>query len=178
MWDLDRFRYLHQGSAFHEVLALAFGTERFRTTHCGNLMAKPAMKTWHRDAPDEPGLASKWDTYAASLYIPLMKMTERSGVTEFLIGSHKNNMKCEQLEKRPPAPSQLVTTAGLSAGDVIIFDVRLCHRGVLHTAPELGAGELGLRPVATLNFGIYDWEDKEDINNWGERYLVPGPHGQ
>eukprot|EP00933_Yihiella_yeosuensis_P041166 TRINITY_DN35589_c0_g1_i1.p1 TRINITY_DN35589_c0_g1~~TRINITY_DN35589_c0_g1_i1.p1 ORF type:complete len:443 (-),score=90.85 TRINITY_DN35589_c0_g1_i1:322-1650(-) len=187
MWDTQQFDFLHRGGTLHEVLHQAFGTKNFRLTHCGALMAKPAVnplpnnvnQAWHRDAPEEKELSQRWDPYAVVVYIPLIDMTARSGVTEFLVGSHRQaSLACESLEATPPSSDQVVSTAGLAAGDVVIFDLRICHRGMLHTDPESGLGELGLRPVVALNFGVDEWRDKEDAANWGETYLVSGTHGK
>ncbi|CAE8584822.1 unnamed protein product [Polarella glacialis] len=185
IWDDRVFGFLHRRGTFHEVLRRAFGSE-FRMTHCGALMAKPAVdplpnnvnQAWHRDAPEEPELVKRFEPYAAVVYIPLIDMSDQSGVTEFFASSHRKEIACEELERKPPPPEDLVSTAGLRAGDVLIFDIRLIHRGVLHTAPELGLGDLGMRPVIALNFGVNEWQDKEDAANWGEQFLVEGPHGQ
>merc|ERR1711907_757953 len=97
------------------------------------------------------------------------------GVTEFLLYSHRDGTNCTALEEKAPPRDRLVSTEGLSAGDIVILDVRLCHRGLLHTGPvSSGLGEIGVRPVAALSFGIDEWVDKEDTNNWGSKYLVPG----
>jgi len=73
LWDPKVFGFLHHRGTFHEVLHRAFGSTEFRLTHCGALMAKPAVEpmpnnvnqSWHRDAPEEPHLVGQWDPYAA-----------------------------------------------------------------------------------------------------------------
>mmetsp|Transcript_8912 Transcript_8912/g.27093 ORF Transcript_8912/g.27093 Transcript_8912/m.27093 type:complete len:418 (-) Transcript_8912:502-1755(-) len=187
LWDRGACGFLHARGTLHSVLRLAFGAAAFRLTHCGALMAKPATapmennmnQAWHRDAPDDPELARLFDPYAVVVYIPLVDMGDRSGVTEFILGSHRAGaLDCSRFEREPPPPEQVVSTAGLSAGDVVLFDIRLCHRGLLRTDRERGYGEFCMRPVVAMNFGVDAWEDGEDVHNWGESFLVEGPHGK
>jgi len=181
LWDATTFEFLHSGSMFHQVLKEAFGTSDFRLTHCGALLARPAPdglfnninQAWHRDAPDEPELVRKWDPFAVVVYIPLVDVHDDNGATEFLAGSHRDGTDPGDPQVLRDAEARLVSTAGLAAGDVVLFDCRTCHRGLLHTAPLRGVGNLGLRPVLALNFGVGAWEDKEDANNWGSQPLVP-----
>jgi len=181
LWDGSAFPFLHSGGAFHAVLREAFGTSDFRLTHCGALLARPAPdglfnnanQAWHRDAPDEPELRRAQDPFAVVVYIPLVDVHADNGATEFLAGSHCDGTDPSDARAVCDAESRLVSTQGLDAGDVVIFDCRTCHRGLLHTAPHRGVGPLGLRPVLALNFGVRAWEDKEDANNWGSLPLVP-----
>lgn len=181
LWDSTRFAFLHTGSIFHDVLREAFGTTDFRLTHCGALLARPAPdglfnninQAWHRDAPEEPVLSQKWDPFAVVVYIPLVDLHADNGATEFIVGSHRDGTDPGDAHAIQSSESRVVSTQGLDAGDVVIFDCRTCHRGLLHTAPARGVGALGLRPVLALNFGVGAWEDKEDANNWGSSPLVP-----
>lgn len=183
LWDRSHFSFLHAGSTFHEVLREAFQTNDFRLTHCGALLARPAPdglpnnvnQAWHRDAPEEPHLSKTWDPFAAVVYIPLVDVYSDNGVTEFLVGSHRDGTDPSNMYMMESSEARMVNTAGLNAGDIVIFDCRTCHRGLLHTAPHRGLGSLGLRPVLALNFGVGAWEDKEDANNWGSCPLVMAP---
>merc|ERR1719410_1740839 len=181
LWDSTRFAFLHSGSPFHEVLRKAFGTDNFRLTHCGALLARPALsglpnninQAWHRDAPEEPQLSTTWDPFAVVVYIPLVDVYGDNGATEFLVGSHRDGTDANDVRTLTARlQDRVVSSAGLDAGDIVIFDCRTCHRGLLHTTPSRGLGKLGLRPVLALNFGVAAWQDKEDTNNWGVEPLV------
>lgn len=178
----EDFRFLRAGSAFHEVLQLAFGTDQFRLTSgpCA-LMARPAMngcpanlnQSWHRDDNAcEPAIAADWDPYAASVFIPLVDISSTNGATEFLLGSHHDGTDPEDLLAFGVPPERVVSTSAICAGDIVIYDIRTCHRGLLHTAPQDDLCDLGLRPVITMNFGVQAWTDEEDMHNWGRQPLV------
>eukprot|EP00746_Dinoflagellata_sp_MGD_P148525 gnl/MRDRNA2_/MRDRNA2_80717_c0_seq1.p1 gnl/MRDRNA2_/MRDRNA2_80717_c0~~gnl/MRDRNA2_/MRDRNA2_80717_c0_seq1.p1 ORF type:complete len:410 (+),score=85.59 gnl/MRDRNA2_/MRDRNA2_80717_c0_seq1:170-1399(+) len=179
LWDKE-CSFIHQGSTFHEVLKRAFKNETFHLTHCGALVARPMVEgwtnnvnqSWHRDTEDVPELSRKWNPFGISVYIQLVKMSENNGATEFLTRSQ--NTYPNDIETNPKSyRSRILSTAGLQAGDIVLFDARTLHRGMLHTAPSEGLGPLGARPVVQLFFGVENWVDKAP--NWGTRPLVAAP---
>lgn len=186
LWDTPACNILGPRAGFRDVLRHAFGTSDFQLTHCGALMARPAPdglpnninQAWHRDSPRESAASAYADPYAVVVYIPLVDMYPDNGATEFLLGSHRDGTDAAHLRTAEPPEARLVSTSGLRAGDVVIFDCRTCHRGLLHTSPRRGRGEMGLRPVLALNCGIRAWVDEENANNWGAQPLVPGPSGR
>eukprot|EP00929_Paragymnodinium_shiwhaense_P090049 TRINITY_DN50285_c0_g1_i1.p1 TRINITY_DN50285_c0_g1~~TRINITY_DN50285_c0_g1_i1.p1 ORF type:complete len:478 (+),score=80.93 TRINITY_DN50285_c0_g1_i1:83-1435(+) len=162
--------FLKAGRPFHDVLQKAFGTDEFRMTHCAVLFSKqiPAGYTnnlnqlWHRD---QLPMASP-TPYAVSLFIPLVDMGTDNGATEFLTGSHLDGTEpTRDLYRTGCQDQRLVNSSQLKAGNVIMYDVRTCHRGLLHTAE-------GLRPTVTMNFGLDSWTDAEIPSNWGNEVLA------
>lgn len=190
LWD-SAFSFLHSGSTFHEVLRRSLRTPDFRLMHCGALLAWPqdtgvlqdescpSDQLWHRDEAHEPDLSTHWNPYAVSVYVPLVDITDRNGTTEFLPGSQLDYLPNRQIQEVsgmmglwPLRPAW--STEGLQAGDVVLFDVRLLHRGMLNvSAAACGVGPRGTRPVLQLTFGVHGWQSR--ARNWGQRLLADEP---
>jgi len=179
-WDLKvpalkspNFAFLQSGSALHDVLEQSFRTPSFRLMHCGALIAWPSdtgvlrcddlgNQIWHRDENNDAGLAERWSPFGVSAYVPLVDITSSNGLTEFLPDSQLDFLPqgvlmalSETLGMWPPRAPW--STEGLKAGDVVLFDVRLVHRGMLNSSAADGHGPYGVRPVMQLNFGVDAW---------------------
>ena len=51
----------------------------------------------------------------------------------------------QDIDRSPSLQKRIVSTAGLCPGDVVLFDIRLCHRGMLNTVAGLQLAEKNTR---------------------------------
>eukprot|EP00980_Cylindrotheca_fusiformis_P007480 scaffold1549_cov105-Cylindrotheca_fusiformis.AAC.9 len=97
---------------------------------------------WHQDGtalfPDAPpDLIDQLPPYAINIFIPLRDLDEEMGLTEFWLASHCNDearmallegqsvdMSNELIHK-----NRNIIGPKLMAGDALIYDYRICHRG-------------------------------------------------
>ena len=88
-------------------------------------------QAWHADGPHL--FTTLPDTtlpaHAINIFVPLVDLTEENGPTEFAIGSHKLGHEYNEEEEEVDGTSR-VTSILAKAGDAILFDYRLWHRGL------------------------------------------------
>eukprot|EP00931_Biecheleriopsis_adriatica_P093678 TRINITY_DN67409_c0_g1_i1.p1 TRINITY_DN67409_c0_g1~~TRINITY_DN67409_c0_g1_i1.p1 ORF type:complete len:210 (-),score=21.51 TRINITY_DN67409_c0_g1_i1:132-761(-) len=178
--------FIYRGG-FHDVLQRSFSSSKFRLVHCGVLIAwpqdmnvvqeeNPVDQGWHRDENDDPELSKTGDPYVVSAFIPLVDITPRNGVTEFMPGSQLDTIPSGVFltlsEFLGTWPSRSTwTTEGMKAGDIVLFDARLLHRGMLNLLSSEGVGQYGVRPVLQLTFAVDAW--KTTAKNWGQSPFIP-----
>jgi ectoine hydroxylase-related dioxygenase (phytanoyl-CoA dioxygenase family) len=89
---------------------------------------------------DSPKLPLELPAHGLVVAAPLTSLTEVLGATEFITGSHvrppgidDTNAYWQQQQHEPISP---VLKPILRAGDAVIFDVRLRHRGTANRSPQ------------------------------------------
>lgn len=75
----------------------------------------------------EPAIDDAAPPHSVTLVVPLVDMTENTGSTRFVVGSH-----------RAPACQDAAIAPDVAVGDALLFDSRICHGGManLSQAPR------------------------------------------
>lgn len=83
------------------------------------------VQEWHSDGPPSK---NGQEAYGLCVFAPLIDLTETTGCTEFWPGSHIHE---HLIGFGPAAPVLESTFKGyVAAGDVILYDYRVLHRGL------------------------------------------------
>ena len=100
----------------------------------------PPAQLWHRDGPSlfETG---HHDTHCFNVFVPLIDVTTENGTTEFIPGTHNDDTFQEMVgdvlslaQTDPAAQHDYAVRAQVSAGTVLVFDVRVLHRGLANAS--------------------------------------------
>jgi len=128
----------------------------------------PPPQLWHRDGPslfDEP----HHDAHCFNVFIPLVDINTENGTTELVPGTHNdktfNNILPQLLnlsQKDPSLQHELAVRADVSAGNAIVFDVRVAHRGLSNTS-------LADRPMLYFTIAKDWWIDQ---HMFGEKSII------
>ena len=137
-----------------------------RLCHAGCILALPesASQKWHSDG-DHLDDDLQLPPHALNVFLPLVDVTLKNGATEFAPGTHYDWRTAAT--KRP-----LVVEA--KAGDAILFDWRLKHRGLANKTREP-------RPLVYLTYALPWFVDRYNFSS--TRYadlppLVPRREGR
>jgi hypothetical protein len=114
----------------------------------------PPAQIWHRDGPSI--LSHNHDTHCFNVFIPLIDVTTENGTTELIPGTHVDSVY-EDLaveviplaQRNPSAQHERALRAQVPAGSVLVFDVRVLHRGLANASMKE-------RPMLYFTFGK-DW---------------------
>ena len=89
-------------------------------------------QAWHADGPHLFTTLpdATLPAHAINIFVPLVDLTEENGPTEFAIGSHKLGHEYNEEEEEEVDGTSRVTSILAKAGDAILFDYRLWHRGL------------------------------------------------
>lgn len=145
----------HLLSPIQDLAASAVGSNF--TRYDGALVALPAHwsgncedQEWHRDGFIPGGT----DVAAVVSYIPLVDLDEENGVTEFLVGAHTppetdrpHRLALRWEEEQLP----IATTAGMRAGDAVVFHINIPHRGLNNESSSI-------RPVLSSCFAAAGYD--------------------
>ena len=101
---------------------------------------------WHRDAGflyEYENVQKQLPPHGMVIFVPLVKVTEEMGPTEFLTGSH---IQCANSDKESRQLGNWVlneckhagktVTTPAPTGSAVIFDLRILHRGTANTTPK------------------------------------------
>eukprot|EP00928_Gymnodinium_smaydae_P038305 TRINITY_DN26450_c0_g1_i1.p1 TRINITY_DN26450_c0_g1~~TRINITY_DN26450_c0_g1_i1.p1 ORF type:complete len:1190 (-),score=160.04 TRINITY_DN26450_c0_g1_i1:349-3891(-) len=151
--DVDAWTKLHAEAhrKAWPVLQAQYGLSESDVQLAGCVVSLPgsSMQNYHQDGSTEGFF---------NVFVPLVDVTEENGPTEFLPGSQvpvaEGGLSFAAAPRKPVAPT-------LDAGEIMIFDYRVRHRG-------LGNGSCGMRPVAYL---VYTPRGLSDVNNFKEYSL-------
>ena len=97
----------------------------------------PEAQVWHRDGT---GLfeSAFHETHCFNIFIPLIDVSTEHGTTEFIPGLHNDQIfekfMIELLNQ--PDDHRVAVRAEVSAGSLIVFDVRVLHRGLANASLE------------------------------------------
>ena len=133
---------------FMPIIQNILGTKRLEIdTHSSvTSLAKTPEQHWHRDAGflfDYESVQKHLPPHGMVIFVPLVKVTEQMGPTEFLTGSHiqcpmshkeKRHLGNWILDECRHAGRTVTTPA--STGSAIIFDLRILHRGTANKSPK------------------------------------------
>lgn len=117
----------------------------------GLLVSHPGAESqrWHMDTPHLFTVGTHLPPHSLSVFVPLVDMVadtpeqRTNGPTEFHLGTHiKANLVAPQRH----------AIATCRAGDLVLYDIRIMHRG----GPNLGEAE---RPVVYLTFSRVWYRD-------------------
>jgi hypothetical protein len=113
-----------------------------KLVYAGLILSFPESsdQPWHQDGAalfdDNDGFSSETHLppYALNVFVPLDKITEEIGPTEFHVGSHftsaaKKIMQSFSSDGKSNNISEGAIGPLLDRGDVLIYDYRICHRG-------------------------------------------------
>lgn len=97
----------------------------------------PDAQIWHRDGPSLFDSAFH-ETHCFNVFIPLIDVSTKNGTTEFIPGSHNDVVfeKCMIELLNQPDDHHLAVRAEVSAGSLIVFDVRVLHRGLANASMD------------------------------------------
>jgi len=93
---------------------------------------KSVVGSWHRDTwyLFEEKLDLTLPPFYLTIFVPLVPLNRSNGATEFILGSHKRTYQENQENEGEHA------TFDTEAGDVIIIDGRIIHRGGANLSDE------------------------------------------
>lgn len=140
------------------IIRAALGEEA-QVVHMGCMLSMPgsAVQKWHSDgahASDKVHLPP----YAINVFVPLVDLTLENGPTELIPTSHHvHNYDTDVV------PSVIPT---LKAGQVLMFDYRLKHRG-------LGNRSNAARPLVYITYGPPGFRDQANFSHKRYRKLPP-----
>uniref|UniRef100_A0A7S3V7Q1 Phytanoyl-CoA dioxygenase n=1 Tax=Chaetoceros debilis TaxID=122233 RepID=A0A7S3V7Q1_9STRA len=111
-----------------------------KLVYAGLILSFPhsADQPWHQDGTSLFGdqefpvaSSSHLPPYALNIFVPLEDVTVDLGPTEFCVGSHYRETALKVMEhlRRGDETSAKVIGPLLKAGDALIYDYRICHRG-------------------------------------------------
>ncbi len=140
----------------------------------GIVFSSPGSVTqaWHRDGPhlfgdDHPGLPA----HALTVFVPLCTVSAAMGSPQFCPGTHMlSDATCNAMEHR------VFQVPVIEAGDAIVFDYRVLHRGMGNSSSS-GGGDTNGGQVRPLFYVVYAkpwWRDK---TNFGSEMLMSGSAG-
>lgn len=133
---------------FMPMMQNILGTKRLEIdTHSSvTSLGNTPQQHWHRDAGflfDYANLQKQVPPHGMVLFVPLVKVTEEMGPTEFLSGSH---IQCPNSEKEQRQLGNWILnecrhsgktlTTPAPTGSAVIFDLRILHRGTANTTPK------------------------------------------
>jgi hypothetical protein len=97
----------------------------------------PDAQIWHRDGPSLFDSAHH-ETHCFNVFIPLIDVSTANGTTEFIPGSHNDTVFEKNMMEllNQPDDNELAVQAEVGAGSMIIFDVRVLHRGLANASME------------------------------------------
>ena len=137
-------------------------------------------QAWHADGPhlfasavDEPAAASL-PAHALNIFVPLVDLTEANGATEFACGTHRRG---HELTPRDDDDDGAAASDGgdergertailARAGDALVFDYRLWHRGL----PNLSSAD---RPLLYLVAARSWWRDDRNYRQGASLFEQP-----
>lgn len=95
-------------------------------------------QSWHQDGlPLFPGTSLEPPPYSLNVFIPLHKVTNSLGPTQFIPSSHKGQGAKDANDNPTKAASTMGTIAPMpKPGDVLVYDYRTVHRGTGNTSDE------------------------------------------
>jgi len=116
-----------------------------------------ADQSWHTDVEGlfrepEPGAIGHHPPAGLVMVVPLVNLTEEMGPTEFQTGSHRLQELTDPLERKFAAWSLPIVRPLLDAGSVVLFDLRLTHRGTQNIADTH-------RPILYMSYVKEWWVD-------------------
>ena len=163
----ERFEWLHRRAPWLSCVRQLVGEDAV-VLFMGVIWTEPGAEQggWHADgcrlfSRHSRGAAlPPLPAHCVNVFVPLVDVTPeaRNGPTEFVPGTHADGARWWRRwwwwPRRPPAPVK----AYARAGDALIFDVRVLHRGL---ANESGTP----RPVLYATMGA-SWY--RDVTNWPE----------
>lgn len=97
----------------------------------------PDAQIWHRDGPSLFDSAFH-ETHCFNVFIPLIDVSTKNGTTEFIPGSHNDAVfeECMIELLNQPDDHHLAVRAEVRAGSLIVFDVRVLHRGLANASMD------------------------------------------
>lgn len=114
-----------------------------KLVYAGLILSFPlsADQPWHQDGTalfedKEFPTNQMLPPYAINVFIPLEDVTEELGPTEFCVGSHyrdKGIQAMKYLENGKKDGANIISPL-LKAGDALLYDYRICHRGTQNLA--------------------------------------------
>jgi len=127
--------------------------------HVGTMLSMPGSKNqpWHQDGPalNADFACNHLPAHALNVFVPLVDVDVPLGPTEFVPGTHR----------RWDLPSQsLVLTP--RAGQPLIFDYRVKHRGLGNTSTLP-------RPVLYITYTKNGWKDVQNFSRARYRKFPP-----
>ena len=83
-------------------------------------------QNWHKDGNHEN---ESDDPHALTVFVPLQPLTAANGPTEFRLGSHRRRADAKRMR-------QDGVSVMCDAGDALLFDYRVLHRGGANSSSE------------------------------------------
>eukprot|EP00050_Salpingoeca_kvevrii_P000042 m.140621 g.140621 ORF g.140621 m.140621 type:complete len:519 (+) comp10015_c0_seq6:3-1559(+) len=151
-FDTPAFRYL-RGDAPWLPLVKAILGENAVLGNAGVMLSLAGSETqpWHSDG--DHLYKKHHNPYSVNVFVPLVTLTAKNGGTEMIPTSHiHGNYDCDEESDTPL----------VCAGEVILFDFRLKHRG-------LGNRSSYPRPVMYLTYQLPEFHDTMNFST--KRYL-------
>jgi len=152
----ESFSFLMRDAPWMPLVHAALGADA-QLTHYGCMLSFPnsAAQPWHSDGPHirsggDPRFVAPM--HAVNVFVPLVDLTTSNGPTEFVPGSHV----WHDLDEEPKAPTEVYR---VKAGQAILFDYRLKHRG-------LGNASSSERPLIYITYSrpffldVYNFDQK------------------
>lgn len=157
LFDNEQFRFLTdiKNAAWMPVVKKILG-EDATIVHKGAFLSMPGSATqiYHQDGPHLTTKVQR-PCHAINVFIPLVDLNMKNGPTEFCVGTHI--LGYEGYNK------ELIDTPLAPAGNPIIFDYRLGHRG-------LGNSSRHARPIVYLTYSAASKEFRDSVNFSRKRY--------
>ena len=103
----------------------------------------PPPQLWHRDGPSLFDKTPYHETHCFNVFVPLIDVSVNNGATEFVPGTHDDQLFERHMMQALQNPSSVDNTvqAETTTGTVVVFDTRILHRGLsnasLHDRPLL-----------------------------------------
>ncbi len=157
LFDTEQFSFLTdiKNTAWMPVVKKILG-EDATIVHKGAFLSMPGSVTqiYHQDGPHLTTKVQR-PCHAINVFIPLVDLNMKNGPTEFCVGTHI--LGYEGYNK------ELIDTPLAPAGNPIIFDYRLGHRG-------LGNSSRHARPIVYLTYSAASKEFRDSVNFSRKRY--------
>jgi Phytanoyl-CoA dioxygenase (PhyH) len=117
----------------------------------------PPAQFWHRDGPSLFA-TDHHPTHCFNVFVPLVDVNLTNGTTEFVPGTHEDRRYHQVVADvllNQAHPEAGIVRADVEAGSIIVFDIRVLHRG-------LSNGSDQERPVLYFTFAR-DWFQEQHM---------------
>jgi len=150
------FDFLHAKAPWTPLVKKILGPHA-RLAHMGCIISAPGSETqkWHSDG-DHVHSAIQLQPHCLNVFLPLVPLTPSVGPTEFTPETHL---------EWTARPGNVTLTS--SAGDAILFDFRLRHRGLANKTQDTH------RPLLYITYGSPFFTDTENFSSNRYRALPP-----
>ena len=172
-WSCVRQMATQTGPWLHQMDTI-FGKDQWKVAGVSVVYSRPGAQHqgWHSDGQhlgeeayhDGTGHA---DPYAACVFLPLIDLNVEVGFTQFFLKSHKSNLAGFGDTSHLFLEADFDGT--LNAGQPIIYDYRLMHRGMPNNSSST------VRPLLQFLYSKHFYEEK---NNYGIKSIYPNQLSQ